>query len=407
MIENDRQHPTSSLPFDQKISRRSAIRKIGGASFTLGIAFGAIGLQQTSHYLDGRKNKDPYVDISNYRFGYPTVSEGVKERLISSIEKVRVKTEIDEYSDEEIEGKLYSNAGSPHILLIRGETNPTYSLNVVELTFNEKNIIVPLIQSTTQSQACIYLGNIGEEEEFSIKELDIPFPNSSGVESLSVDAFSLSADPFTMGVIQNIPELYIRGDNMEDLSVTNDIPLSFDLQLRESPSTSVRLVEYVSIFSGEDGGSAPYPLIDREGRLTDNEAFAFTKMTDLGLTVEEAYQGKSHRVHVTNLYYDQPKTPDVGIRQQYIVETDNNMVRPGNETGRLFSYLPDSLQLSLGLLSWEKIRDRNLAMRTISIRESLGQNYLQSDDKYIQWFIKNELGGNDLILPFVQIADKQ
>ena len=92
-----------------------------------------------------------------------------------------LQTEIDEYSDEEIEGKLYSNAGSPHILLIRGETNPTYSLNVVELTVNEKNIIVPLIQSTTHSQACIYLGNIGEEEEFSIKKLDIPFPNSSGV----------------------------------------------------------------------------------------------------------------------------------------------------------------------------------------------------------------------------------
>ncbi len=123
------------------------------------------------------------------------------------------------------------------------------------------------------------------------------------------------------------------------------------------------------------------------------------------MTIEEAYQGRSHNVYITNQYYDQPKTTSVGERRQYMVDTDNNMVRPGNETGRFFSPFPDFFQSKLDILDGGIVRDRNRAMKTISIRESYGQGYLKEDDKYLHWYIQNELEGNDLIIPFVKFAD--
>lgn len=405
MSEKDRSQRINPSFLNESISRREAIKRIGAMGAVGGIVFGGFGGLQISNYLESRRNNDPYIDIDEYRLGHPMISLSKKERLLSLIQANRVELNAVKSSDGEFNGQIYAQEKAPHILMVYGVPDPSTSLNLLELKINDKNIIVPIVQSEEYAQTCIYLGELESETDFSIKQLDVQFPHKSDNYNLTLIPYSLTADPFTMGVIKNIPELYVRKDNEEDSKITNDIPLAFDVEIGEG-WTNTWLVGYTAIMSAEDGGSSPYPLIDRVGRLTDNETFAFTKQTESGMILEEAYQGRSHKVYIVNQYYDRPKMTD-GTRLQYAIDTDNNMVAKGNGTNRAFSYFPDILQVKLGYLDWEQHEERGKAMQIISIRENIRQGYLKSDDSYVRWFIKKELGGKDLITPFTQFADVQ
>lgn|GEM_PF-2857069 len=370
-------------------SQRTFSRRAFGkssAGVLVGFTLGSIGTVMASREF-AKKFSSPYVDINQYREGYPWVDGAREQELLSSLSSRELSVNSLFHNENLIQGIVQEGT---NYLIFEGQYDPAISLNVFEMDIAGRRFVVPLIQSGGFSQGSLYIGDSIRDQLFMAKSIGLSMPDMSDLSSVNIKGYSISADPFARELVRNSPLFYLREENQDDSHVTNDIPLSDTFRLGES--FHGEWLQDISLnLSGEDGGSSPHPLAEREGRLRDSDSLAFYKVRSQGEIFEDAYSKEGHLV--SRRLYDSPSTLPAGVRNSFQINTDNNMVTvlsnvPDN---RCVSLVPDVVQRYLYHLSQDMINERDFATEIISIRENIRQGHIERDDDYINWFIRVKL----------------
>lgn len=376
------------------LGRREFLKRAGlGAILgTSGMALGVAGDQKLTE-----PSTHPYKDINAYKKGYPEVWGQHEKDIFQSLGKTDQATEILYQSGNVIQGIFHGNPEFPNYLLFSGEPDSNYSLNVMEVTINGKRFIVPMIQGEDFSQASLFVADMSGPQFFTVRNLNVSFPDQSDLFSVRIQGHAITGDPFLIEAVRNTPIFNLRDENQLDETVTNDIPCSDELIIGEG-FHGISLQEILLQFSAEDEGSSPDPLAENEGRLRDYDSLYFIKSDQQGSRTEQAYSIRGHKVVVDKSVNG--TTLKTGERTTLQIYTGNNMVddKEGEPNKRCVSFLPDRIQLKLGDLTYDKINRRNFALDVISIRENLSQGLISRDHEFVEYFIREQLHGNAALI---------
>lgn len=383
----------SGNPEDRvRFSRREALSK-SSAMVLAGASLGSIGTAVAFRNF-AEHFSTPYVDIDRYREGYPWIDGDREEELLSSLVSYEQDVNILYQDSNLIQGVLPENS---HYLIFKGLPDPNISLNVFEVSVAGKRFVVPIVQSEDFAQGSLYIGDGTKSQMFMARRINLSQPDTSDLTDVSLSCHTVGGNPFAVELVRNSPLFYLRDENQDDASVTNDIPLSDTFRLGEGFKDE--WLQDVSVeLSGEDGGSSPHPLVERVARLRDVDSLAFYKVNAEGLTAEDAYSARSHEVFMHRR--DNPSILPKGVRNCLEISTDNNMVSNPEDflNKRCVSPLPDIIQRYLNHLTGQMITQRNLAGEIISIRENIRQGHIEKNDDYVNWFIRVKLKGSSVLI---------
>lgn len=367
---------------ERRFSRRAFVGGMAGMAVAGGLAGGG-GVEV---YRRHTESLPAYYAYESYVYKYPRVSSERRRRLLSSFALESSPLAMRQ-EDEEKVGSFLASPDTLYGLEVRGKKDPQVSLQSVTISVGEDKFLAPIIQSSEYASCPVYIGEMKGKQEIKVSAVDEESP-------LDVDLrlIALSGDAFVRGVIRNIPKLYVREDNENNL--TNDVPLNSNLFLREN-WFQVIMPEYWMRYSAESNQHVPYPLVDEEGRVWDYDATILAKMTIEGEKLEEARMGKGHKIYLSG-QHPAPNTLPWGERAEYQIIEKNNMVSQEVKTDIACSYIPDDF-LDLNQKVYE---DRERAVTALSIREYVREGTLAAGDPFVLSVINNQLDGIDLITPF-------
>lgn len=272
-----------------------------------------------------------------------------------------------------VEFMFHQVRDSDVIVDIKGVEDPTISLSLVELEFEDLLYQVPILQTENYCTRSILLRNVKEGENiFRLRAT--PFTKSP-IEDMAVNLYRWEESPLFQSIISTTPQIGMRVDNEKwyrrendqdtNSNPLNDVPFYGSVALKENKNGEV-LIEHWTGYSAEDGGSSIYQRKRQYNRLWDYEVSFLAVVNNNGDVLRTAYQGRTQRAHqiIDFEIFDSPtEVTKINTRLQSI--GDHGMLSPENISSRVFSLVPE--------ISWLRdttyFRETERARRIIAARE--------------------------------------
>lgn len=236
------------------------------------------------------------------------------------------------------------------IVDIRGIEDPTISLSLVEIEFEDLLYQVPILQTQHYCTRSILLRNVKKGENI-FRLRTTPFTRSP-IEDMEVNLYRWEGNPLFQSILSTTPQIGMRADNEEWYSKNeneqdinnnplNDVPFYASFALKEN-SNGELLIEHWTGYSAEDGGSSIYKRKRQYNRLWDYEVSLLAVVNTSGDVLRTAYQGRTQLAHqiIDFEIFDSPtEVNKINTRLQSI--GDHGMLSPENISARVFSLVPD------------------------------------------------------------------
>lgn len=288
-----------------RISRRAALGASAGILLTGGGIFR--GAQEylykpegDYHSVDAFLNRRGFdkAGIGNDRFRelsphfFQELATGPKNDL-----------EVNIVNDKDVLAEISFTVSEPTLasLSVSDRTNPLGALPVVEVSHNDLDYQVGILESAHNNKGNCLLGEVSGQNHLAIRRTSASSDLALEEGSLKVNLFY--GDPLRQAAYRLSPILGMRPDNYSryisaqsdeerSAALTNDMPLATPVEIRENDSGQLALI-YWMLYTSEDGGWGrnPEKMYQKTGgRLYDSDIAAITILNPDFTVAETAHQ---------------------------------------------------------------------------------------------------------------------